>query len=367
MSSDGNGEKTEKPTPQKIKEGRKQGQVPRSSDLAAWAGIGAAAAVLPMVIRSGRDRMSEVMAQVSDVASAPEPALARAALSGALVDAAWILAPLGFVTVVVAIGATVAQGGMFFATKKAKPDLKRLDPLKGLKNKFTVQTLWEGVKVTLKTAVLGVVLYLTVQGLLPMLVGSGALPLSATTQTVLGGAGSLIRAAVIAGVVLAAFDYLVSRRQIMKQLRMSHKEIKDEHKQSEGDPMLKGAIRSKQMAMSRNRMMAEVAQADVVLVNPTHVAVALRYEPSKGAPRVVAKGAGHVAARIREKAAEHRVPMVEDVPLARALHSVCELNQEIPADLYNAVAQVLAFVMRLRSRGGSSGVHKVPQAAVRTA
>jgi flagellar biosynthetic protein FlhB len=148
------------------------------------------------------------------------------------------------------------------------------------------------------------------------------------------------------------------RYRISKGLKMSHHEVKQEHRQSEGDPHMKGAIRSRQAAMARSRMMAEVPDADVVLVNPVHVAVALRYEPAKGAPRVVAKGAGEVAARIREKASEHRVPMVENVPLARALYRACDLGQEIPAELYTAVAQVLAFVLSLRARGSSAGLHR---------
>ena len=152
----------------------------------------------------------------------------------------------------------------------------------------------------------------------------------------------------------------MAKKRLMKQLRMTHQEMKDENKQSEGDPNLKGAIRSKQLAVSRNRMMSEIVSADVVLVNPTHVAVALRYEQGRGAPRVVAKGSGHVAARIRERAAEHRVPMVEDVPLARALHAACEVGQEIPAEVYTAVARVLAFVLGLRARGSAAGTHRVP-------
>jgi flagellar biosynthetic protein FlhB len=152
----------------------------------------------------------------------------------------------------------------------------------------------------------------------------------------------------------------VVRRRTNKGLRMSKQDIKDEHKQSEGDPMLKGAIRSRQMQMSRNRMMSDIAEADVIMVNPTHVAVALRYQPEKGAPRVVAKGAGVIASRIREAAEEHRVPMVADVPLARALHRSCEIGQEIPAELFTAVARVLAFVMALKTRGSAVGVHRNP-------
>jgi flagellar biosynthetic protein FlhB len=131
----------------------------------------------------------------------------------------------------------------------------------------------------------------------------------------------------------------------MKQLRMTLREVKDEHRQTEGDPMVKGAIRSRQMAMSRNRMLAAVTEADVVLVNPTHYAVALRYDRHRGAPRVVAKGVGTLALKIRERAREHRVPVVEDKPLTRLLYGICDLEDEIPAELYAAVARILAFVM----------------------
>jgi flagellar biosynthetic protein FlhB len=144
----------------------------------------------------------------------------------------------------------------------------------------------------------------------------------------------------------------------MKELRMTKYEIQQEHKNSEGDPHVKAQRRATQMAMSRNRMMAEVADADVLLVNPTHVAVALKYEADRGAPRVVAKGADEVAAKLRERAAEARVPLVQDVPLARALHASCEIGQEVPAQLFTAVARVLAFVMQLSARGVRGGFHR---------
>ncbi len=132
---------------------------------------------------------------------------------------------------------------------------------------------------------------------------------------------------------------------------MTKDEVKQEHKQSEGDPLLKGAIRSRQLAASRNRMMAAIADADVVLVNPTHVAVALRYDPEQGAPRVVARGAGAIAARIRERAAEERIALVRDVPLARALYTSTRVGQTIPPELFSAVATVLAFVISRRTPG----------------
>jgi flagellar biosynthetic protein FlhB len=140
---------------------------------------------------------------------------------------------------------------------------------------------------------------------------------------------------------------------------MTKQEIKDEYKSAEGDPHVRGMRRARALAMARNRMMADVPTADVVVVNPTHVAVALRYDPARGAPRVVAKGADQVAARIRALAEQHRVPMVRDIPLARTLHKSCEIGQEIPPDLYKAVATVLAFIMTLKKRGSAAGTHVV--------
>jgi flagellar biosynthetic protein FlhB len=163
---------------------------------------------------------------------------------------------------------------------------------------------------------------------------------------------------------MAAADYVVVRRRTNKQLRMSKQEVKDEHKRTEGDPLVKSQIRGRQLAMTRSRMMADLPTADVIVVNPTHVAVALRYEPAKGAPRVVAKGAGTIAAKIREVAAEHRIPLVQDVPLARALHAGCEIGQEIPPTFFAAVARVLAFVMGLKARGSAAGLHRAPGSPV---
>jgi flagellar biosynthetic protein FlhB len=275
-----------------------------------------------------------------------------------LKDAATTVAPLALGMLAVGIAAAAAQGGLRPATKLLKPSFKRLNPFSGLKKTFGPQALWEAVKATVKTAILGIVLYLQLRVMLPGLVTAGSMPLPALLDLIAGTVLTLIRTAAVAGLVMAVADYAVVRRRIGKQLKMSKHEVKQEHTQQEGDPLLKGAIRSRQMAMSRQRMMSDLAKADVVLVNPTHVAVALKYDPSKGAPRVVAKGAGEVAARLRALAEEARVPMVQDIPLARALHASCDLGQEVPAQLFTAVARVLAFVMHMGARGVKGGFHR---------
>ena len=192
---------------------------------------------------------------------------------------------------------------------------------------------------------------------MPVLMTAGGMSISALIAEAGGGVATLLQFAVAAGLALAGADILMVMRRNRKRTRMTKKEVKDENKNTDGDPLIKSQRRSRQLAMSRNRMMAAVADADVVLLNPTHVAVALKYEPGKSAPRVTAKGAGTIAARIREEAETKGVPMVRDIPLARALHSACELGQEIPVELYNAVARVLAFVMALKNRGAAAGVH----------
>jgi flagellar biosynthetic protein FlhB len=193
-----------------------------------------------------------------------------------------------------------------------------------------------------------------------VLVAAGQQPVLTTVGLVGERTLSLARNVALAGLLLALVDYGISRHRTTKGLRMTKQEVRDEHRQADGDPHVRGQIRSRQMAMSRNRMMADVAGADVVLINPTHVAVALKYDPAGGAPRVVAKGAGEVAARIRAEAERARVPMVEDVPLARAVYKACDLGQFIPMELYDAVARVLAFIFALSRRGSAAGVHRLP-------
>jgi flagellar biosynthetic protein FlhB len=239
-----------------------------------------------------------------------------------------------------------------------KPTLNKLNPFPGMKRMFGGHGLWEATKAVIKTAALGTVVVVTSDRAQQLVSSAGALPLSAVTTTFTDSAVLMFRVVAVTGLAIAIADYVVVRRQTMKKLKMSKYEIQQEHKNSEGDPHVKAQRRATQMAMSRNRMMAEVADADVLLVNPTHVAVALKYEADRGAPRVVAKGADEVAAKLRERAAEARVPMVQDVPLARALHASCEIGQEVPAQLFTAVARVLAFVMQLSSRGVRGGFHR---------
>jgi flagellar biosynthesis protein FlhB len=354
------GEKTEQPTPQKLKKARAEGQIGRTQDIGAWVGMLAASIVLPRTLSATMEHCRELMAKIPDIIANPDPRVAMVILKEGMWSAVWAVLPLAMTMMIVGVAAAGSQGGIRVATKLFMPKFKRLNPWPGIKKMLGPQSLWEGSKALIKTAVLGGVLYVTTKDIVPLLMTAGQLPIGSLLGVINDAALTLIRSASAAGIVMAAADYFVVKRRTNKQLRMTKEEVKQEHKNSDGDPQLKGQIRAKQMAMSRNRQMADVPNADVVLVNPSHVAVALRYDPEKGAPRVLAKGQGMTAQKIRELATEHRIPMVQDVPLARALEKGVEVGMEIPADFYGAVAKVLAFVMSLKAKGSAAGLHRNP-------
>ena len=359
MAKDGpGGEKTEKPTPKRLKEARKEGQIPRTQELGTWAGVAAASALLPMLVGNAFESVGELFVQIGVVARRPEEAALSALLGQALTAFLETVLPLALCLMLVGFIASAAQGGVTVSAKGMKPTLKKLNPFPGMKRMFGTHGIWEATKAVIKTVALASVVIVTSSDAKALVSAAGALPLSAVVATFTSSAVLLFRVVAVTGLVIAIADYVVVRMQIMKKLKMSRYEIQQEHKNSEGDPHVKGQRRSMALAMSRNRMMVEVAEADVLLVNPTHVAVALKYDPAKGAPRVVAKGADEIAAKLRERAAEARVPMVQDIPLARALHASCDLGQEVPPQLFTAVARVLAFVMQLGSRGVRGGFHR---------
>jgi flagellar biosynthetic protein FlhB len=353
--ADESGEKTEQATDKRMKEVRSKGQLSRSQDLTAWVGVGAVAVMIPQTITLGTEAGIDQMFSIRGITADPDPMRALQALDDGFGAIMSMLTPMLVVVTVAVIAAAAVQGGIHF--KKFSGKFEQFDLVKGFGRTFGGQALWNGAKALLKTAVVGLVLFIVIQGLMPILMTAGGLPVSSLIGAATGGTAALVQSAVLAGLVLAAADVFVVMRRNRKKTRMSKKEIKDESKSSEGDPLIRSQRRARQLAMSRNRMMTAIADADVVMVNPTHYAVALKYEPGKSAPRVVAKGADVVAARIRERAEEEQVPIVRDIPLTRALHTACELGDEIPVELYSAVARVLAFVMALKARGAAQGTH----------
>ena len=349
-------ERTEDATPKRMKEVRSKGQLSSSKDLVSWLAVGAGAIMLPGVVSSTQAVVADAVFGFRDIIANPEPAKAVTALTTGLGTIIPALTPMFIAVMITIIAGTAVQGGLHIA--KLRAHTEQFNPVTGLKRVFGFQALWEGAKAVLKTAVVAGVLIAVLQGMMPLLMVAGGLPVSTLVGETTAGITALAQSAVIAGLVIAVADVFVVMRRNRKSTRMTKKEVSDEHKNSEGDPMIRAMRRSRQLQMGRNRMLAAITGADVVLLNPTHIAVALKYEPGKSAPKVVAKGADAVAAKIRERAAAEGVPMVEDIALARALHAACEVGQEIPVELYTAIARLLAFVAALTKRGSARGIHR---------
>lgn len=351
-------EKTEKPTAKRRREARKEGQVARTPDLGGWLSLLVLGLVVGPLLGHEIEAWRRLIQASLRAIERPSVPLALQVLGNGMRHAFVAVLLVAGIVLVVGVASSIAQGGMIFSAKLVKPSLKKLDPVQGFKKVFGPKALWDGAKMLLKSSVVALLGFLAVRSLMPLV--GGLVPIGTTVDVVHGKAFGLMRDVALAGLVMAAADYAVQRRRVGRQMRMSRSEIKQEHKQSEGDPLVKSAIRSRQLAAARNRMIADVPKADVVLTNPTHVAVALRYS-GQAAPRVVARGAGAIAARIRETATDARVPLVQDVPLARALYRSCEVGQEIPQELWTAVAQVLAFVISRRRAGQVGGQHRSPR------
>lgn len=261
-----------------------------------------------------------------------------------------ILLPLLLVVFVAGLAGNVIQSGFLLSSEALAPKWTKLNPASGLKRLFSLRSLVELAKSIVKILFVAAVAYLMIKqdlDLIPTLTRQSVLDIFAFAARV---AFKICFNVCLALVVLAILDYAYQRWEHEKSLRMTKQEVKDENKQTEGDPKIKARIRSIQMETARQRMMAAVPTADVVITNPTHLAIALTYDPHDMAPRVVAKGAGRVAKRIREEARKHGVPIRENKPLARAMFFAIEVDQLIPADFFAAVAAVLAAVYRAKAR-----------------
>ena len=353
------GQKTEAPTPKRKREARQKGQIARTPELTSWGGLLVASYLLKAAGSTGVTATMWMSEQLRVLVADPDATKGIHFLGEATWRFGLVIAPLCLVLLVVGLAGSVAQVGFTPSAKLLKPKWERINPFKGMKRMLSPMSAWEGAKSVLKVTVIGLAAWPPLQETAHALAGGQRLAVESVALVVGAGMLTIMRNAAMAGLVLAAADYAMQRRRNSKGMKMTKQEVRDEHKQNEGDPHMKGAIRERQMRMSRNRMMADIASADAVIVNPTHIAIALKYDPASGAPRVVAKGAGVIASKIREKAEEHGVPMVRNVSLARTLYKSCEIGEEVPLELYEAVARVLAFVYALKARNLHTGVHEL--------
>jgi flagellar biosynthetic protein FlhB len=339
------------PSARKLQKARAEGQVARSrylghlmvlgAGLAGFAAFGqhighGALEIVRSGLRFGRDQ-------------ALDGATLTTWLGASASAAMWIVVPAAALLAVVSVGAAMLPGGPVFTLEPLEPKFDRLDPMAGFGRIFSREALINFAKLTVLAAALVAIAAWFVASRLPEYAGLAGAPLAAaleaTRSSLAGGVGMLV--ALLAAVALV--DVPLEWWQHRDRLKMTREEARQELRESEGDPMLKNRMRTRQREIARSRMLAAVPTADVVITNPTHYAVAIRYdEANMGAPRVVAKGADHMAARIRELAMDAGVPLFEAPPLARALYAHVDVDREIPAALYTAVAQVLAYVFQLR-------------------
>jgi len=338
-------------TPKKKQEARKKGQVLKSQELTSAVMLLALVGLLKVWLPHMLNGIAELFSYVTDMSVEWNNLL----VWQVMVTLSWkcflLLGPLFLASAVAAIAVNYLQVGSLFTIETISPKISRLSPIQGLKRMFGLKALVQLIKSLFKVGVIGYLLFDVIRSninIFPALQGLTVIE----SVVILGNLlFELAWKTAVAFIIIAILDFIYQWYDYEKNLRMSHQEIKEEFKQTEGDPQLKAQIKKQQRELAMRRMMEDLKGADVVITNPTHFSVALKYEPQKNsAPYVVAKGQDEVALRIREIARDNNIVIMEDKHLARALYAQVELGQTVPADLYKAVAEVLAFVYRINKR-----------------
>ena len=347
-------EKTEKATPKKRRDQRKEGNVASSKDVIAVASLIGCFYCLqmlfPMIYESLRDTM---IFQISAVESIEELSLGNLQMLGmkAVTVLSKCIFPLGVISLAIGVVATGIQTRFNVTTKPLKFKLSKLNPLKGLKNMFSLKQVIELLKAVIKIIILGVILYGILKDEIVVIAQMMDIDPLSSSAYILKEIMSMVLKISMVFAAIAGFDYFYQRWSYEKNLKMTKEEVKEEYKQTEGDPKIKGKIRSLQQSMARSRMMQAVPDADVIIRNPTHYAVALRYDIDKdNAPVVIAKGQDLIALKIVEIGEAHKVTVIENKPLARGIYASTPLGGQIPAEYYGVVAEILVEVFRMNKK-----------------
>ncbi len=347
-------ERSEQPTGKRLRDAAERGQVARSKEVQDVVQLAAALMTLIWIgsymVRTLAGKVGAGLSQIDGIAHRTVmPSELTAIASGYLVTLAVIVGPVMATAMIAGLAAVSAQGGWNVSWKPLQPKLSKLSPMNGLKRLVPTKAGVDLARVGIVAIALGWVAWGVVSPFIetsPLLSRMSPADAAGSTWTAVI---TLVKRALIVFATIATADYLLKRYQMRKSLKMTKQEVKEEHKMLEGNPEIKGRVRRLQREMARRRMLAAVPKATVVITNPTHFAVALEYKrDAMAAPRVVAKGADHMAQRIKDVAREHGVPTVENVTLARALYAHAEIDEVIPANLFEAVAEVLAYLVRLK-------------------
>lgn len=353
MADEDDSQKTEEPTERKLSKAKEKGQVGSSMEVKNWAILMGGGAGIALLAPWMMERLASYL--LVFIENAGTITLSHGSmpiiLTDLLIEMGIVLAPLFAILMILAVAANVVQSGWIIAPSKLKPELKKISLIAGVKRMFSVRSVVEFAKGILKLSVLG---FISFSLAIPWMGDVAVMPdfgISGILDRLYIVTLSIIAGSLMVMFVIAALDFTYQKFDFTKSMRMSRQEIKDEHKDSEGDPQIKARIRKIRAERAQQRMMANVPNADVVVTNPTHYAVALEYKmDNMQAPRLVAKGVDTLAFRIREVAEEHDVPIVENPPLARALHAAVELEEEIPVEHYQAVAEIIGYVMGLKGK-----------------
>ncbi len=354
-----NGEKTEEPTSKKRSDARKEGQVAKSQEVATAFLFLTSFFVLKMmagyIVVNLEDIIVETFGLIryydEFMIDGTSDKLVSQMFSIYAIRVSLILAPILLAIMAVGIVTNVMQVGWKPTTKVLQPKFSKLNPLKGFKRMFSLMSLVELLKSLLKLAIIGTIVYNTLKKQIMIIPQTPFYTLNDSIMYYANVAYTLGITVGFAYLAIALFDFIFQKWKHNKDLKMSKQEIKDEYKQAEGNPEIKGKIRQKMREASMRRMMQEIPSADVIITNPTHFAVAIRYKHNQDiAPTVVAKGADHMAKKIREQAKEHDIEIVENKPLARSLYASVEVGEQIPPELYQSVAEILAFVYKLKNK-----------------
>jgi flagellar biosynthetic protein FlhB len=352
MSEDSGQEKTEEPTSKRLEDARKKGQIARSRELNTFVMLITSAVLLLMQGRHIGNGLMGIMRNQFNVSREVifDPFGTVIHFKQAMIDAVTLIAPFVAILVVAAIISPLALGGWIFSWDAVSPKFAKLNPIKGIGRMFSTHSLVELIKALLKFLLIAVVAFILAKRFLNELIGLGSEPLEQAIGHGLDIIGFSFLVLCTSLLLVVMFDVPYQLYEHSKKLKMTLQEIKDEMKESEGSPEVKMRQRRAQMTMAQNRMMTEVPKADVIITNPTHYAVALKYDQTaNAAPKLIAKGVDLMATQIRSLATGANIPFVASPPLARALYYSTEIDKEIPKGLYLGVAQVLAYVYQLRT------------------
>lgn len=347
------GERTEEPTQRRLDDSRAKGQVARSHEITSAALALVGFLVLPTCATNAYNEIGALMRESFNRMSAADLTVNAAAQLGTEAEMtivrAWV--PLFGALVVLGLAVNLGQTRFLFSLKPMMPDFNRVNPLAGFQRMFSMRSLVEFGKAVAKISIIGLVVYQAVLGQLPKMIALSQTDVNAAAVAVSGAALGICVQVSAALLLIGALDYLYQRREYLSQLRMTKEEVKQEARDTEGKPEVRGRIRQLQRQLAQGRSVQKARLADVVVVNPTHFAVALQYRADEmKAPKVIAKGRDLIARQIKRVAGEAGVPVVENPPLARSLYRSTEIGQEVPAELYQAVAELLAFVYSLKRK-----------------